>query len=363
MLLRLSDVSRTRIERYNDAGQLQGLSEFGYDYASRRVHTRESSYVNGALTGVENTFRVFDGLDVVQERHENNFLKAQLVRDGNIAGILSRTTADGPAFYGYDDRGNVALLTNSAGQDVGHYRYDAFGNTLEADGARAGENPYRFSTKELHGPSGIYDFGFRFYSPGMGRWLNRDPIREMGGINLYAMVRNNPVNSVDEYGLIPTQPQIPVKYWKYQGTNFSRKEMDVLNKLHQQMQSGGVGFLVPYLKYGGKANLGYSGGNKVTAETRPGLFWRIGTITTLDNGFFKGNSGLSQLGTLIHEALHVYAGVSATGGSPDNPPHARLYEWAEKITDVIEAGGTMRIPTNLDEVIRKDAIPKYKERN
>ena len=190
-----------RIERYNDAGQLQGLSEFGYDYASRRVHTRESSYVNGALTSVENTFRIFDGLDVVQERHENNSLKAQLVRDGNIAGILSRTTADGPAFYGYDDRGNVALLTNSAGQDVGRYRYDAFGNTLESVGARAGENPYRFSTKELHGASGLYDFGLRFYSPGMGRWLNRDPLQEEGGVNLYAMVGNNPVNYVDEYGL------------------------------------------------------------------------------------------------------------------------------------------------------------------
>ena len=160
------------------------------------------AYSNDAWTQTDEKHLVFD---VIQERHENNSLKAQLVRDGNIAGILSRTTADGPAFYGYDDRGNVALLTNSAGQDVGHYRYDAFGNTLEADGARAGENPYRFSTKELHGPSGIYDFGFRFYSPGMGRWLNRDPIREAGGVNLYAMVDNNPLSSVDDYGLIPNK--------------------------------------------------------------------------------------------------------------------------------------------------------------
>ena len=147
---------------------------------------------------------MFDGLDVVQERHGDNQVTAQLVRDGNIAGILSRTTADGPAFYGYDDRGNVALLTDSAGQDVGHYRYDAFGNTLESVGARADENPYRFSTKELHGPSGLVDFGLRFYSPSMGRWLNRDPIREMGGINLYAMVGNNPINAVDAYGLVST---------------------------------------------------------------------------------------------------------------------------------------------------------------
>ena len=70
-------------------------------------------------------------LEMVQERNANNQVTAQLVRDGNIGGILSRTTAEGHAFYGYDGQVNVALLTNSAGQDVGHYRYDAFGNTLE----------------------------------------------------------------------------------------------------------------------------------------------------------------------------------------------------------------------------------------
>ena len=48
-------------------------------------------------------------------------LNAQLVRDGNIGGILSRTTAAGPSFYGYDGGGNVTLLTDSNGQDVGHY--------------------------------------------------------------------------------------------------------------------------------------------------------------------------------------------------------------------------------------------------
>ena len=142
-------------------------------------------------------------MDVVQERNANNQVTAQLVRDGNIGGILSRTTAAGATFYGYDGNGNVTLLTNGAGQDVGHYRYDAFGNTLEAAGQRAAENPYRFSTKELHGPSGLYDYGFRFYSPSMGRWLNRDPLQEEGGINLYAAMGNDPVNNVDDYGLAP----------------------------------------------------------------------------------------------------------------------------------------------------------------
>ena len=136
-----------------------------------------------------------------QERNQSNQVTAQLVRDGNIGGILSRTTAAGATFYDYDGNGNVTLLTDSAGNDVGHYRYDAFGNTLEATGPRAAENPWRFSTKELHG--GWYNFGYRFYAPDIGRWINRDPISEAGGVNLYGMVGNNPVNAVDAHGLAP----------------------------------------------------------------------------------------------------------------------------------------------------------------
>jgi RHS repeat-associated protein len=43
--------------------------------------------------------------------------------------------------------------------------------------------------------------GFRFYNSDSGRWLNRDPIGEMGGDNLYAFVDNAPVAFVDLLGL------------------------------------------------------------------------------------------------------------------------------------------------------------------
>src|SRR5688572_18922637 len=41
-----------------------------------------------------------------------------------------------------------------------------------------------------------------FYNPNTGRWLNRDPIAEAGGLNLNGFVQNNPLNTIDPLGLV-----------------------------------------------------------------------------------------------------------------------------------------------------------------
>jgi uncharacterized protein RhaS with RHS repeats len=47
-----------------------------------------------------------------------------------------------------------------------------------------------------------------FYNPGPQRWLNRDPIQELGGNNLYTFVSNVSVNSVDAFGLCDKNPYL-----------------------------------------------------------------------------------------------------------------------------------------------------------
>jgi RHS repeat-associated protein len=49
--------------------------------------------------------------------------------------------------------------------------------------------------------SDVLYYGFRYYNPSTGRWLSRDPIEEEGGLNLYGMVGNDPVNWIDYLGL------------------------------------------------------------------------------------------------------------------------------------------------------------------
>ena len=84
---------------------------------------------------------------------------------------------------------------------MARYLYDPFGNVIGKSGPLADVNHYRFSSKETHPNSGLYYYGFRFYDPNLQRWLNRDPIGERGGLNLYAYVGNSPINHFDPYGL------------------------------------------------------------------------------------------------------------------------------------------------------------------
>ena len=46
----------------------------------------------------------------------------------------------------------------------------------------------------------MYDYGFRYYTPWLQRWINPDPAGDVDGFNLFCMVRNNPVSYIDTDG-------------------------------------------------------------------------------------------------------------------------------------------------------------------
>ncbi|SUB98548.1 Uncharacterized conserved protein [Proteus penneri] len=46
----------------------------------------------------------------------------------------------------------------------------------------------------------MYYYGYRYYQPWIGRWLSADPAGTIDGLNLYRMVRNNPVTLHDPDG-------------------------------------------------------------------------------------------------------------------------------------------------------------------
>src|SRR5207249_1786943 len=101
------------------------------------------------------------------------------------------------AYFHTDGNGNITALISDKQIIVAKYVYDPFGNTLSKSGPLADANLYRFSSQEYHPNSGLLLYLRRAYDPNLQRWLNRDPIDERGGINLFAYCRNNPVIFVD----------------------------------------------------------------------------------------------------------------------------------------------------------------------
>ncbi len=110
-----------------------------------------------------------------------------------------------------DHLGSVRLVLDAAdGSVVQRLDYDAFG-VVERD-TNPGFQPFGFAGGLYDPDTGLVHFGAREYDPEAGRWLSKDPILFLGGdFNLYAYVKNDPVNAVDPLGLCLS----PCGEWDY----------------------------------------------------------------------------------------------------------------------------------------------------
>jgi RHS repeat-associated protein len=123
---------------------------------------------------------------------------------GGIGGLLAMTQNGSTSqhfYYDDDGAGNITGLFDTNLNQVAYYLYDPFGNTIFASGPMATVNPYRSFSKELLLNPGVLYFGRRFYDPVLQRFVNQDPIQELGGINMYRFVRNSPLSRIDPWGL------------------------------------------------------------------------------------------------------------------------------------------------------------------
>jgi RHS repeat-associated protein len=187
--------------------------ENAYDALGRRVRKTVKFASTGAV--IEDRYFIYDGWNVIEEtivpatgpvetaEHVwGTDLSGTAQGAGGVGGLLLReSSANGASYYHYDGNGNVTALTSGTGTVQAAYTYGPFGETLRAVGPLAQANPWRFSTKYQDDETGLLYYGYRFYNPTDGRWMNRDPIGEEGGLNLHTFAGNDPTNSLDAVGL------------------------------------------------------------------------------------------------------------------------------------------------------------------
>jgi RHS repeat-associated protein len=203
---------------YDDENQLISVwvtnvwrSDFVYDGKFRRRIRKESSWQYSAWVQTNGVHYIYNGNYVIQERDVNNLPLLSYTRtDGRMLArtdhsVLNSQPSSGNAhaYYHADGNGNITALINGLQIFVAKYEYDPFGSVLSKCGPLADANAYHLGSQEVHLNSGLLYFGRRFYDANLQRWVNRDPISEKGGANLYAYVRNDPINGRDVLGLDP----------------------------------------------------------------------------------------------------------------------------------------------------------------
>lgn len=180
-----------------------------YDYQNRLIRQD--------LPGCKR-FCVFDRWNLLFERYQYDTGNTEEIeyfwgidKSGTIDGAcgvggLVAVSKNGDFYFPfYGINGDILGYVNENGSVVASYTYGPFGELASTAGSMADSFQFRLMTKRYDKALRLYDFGDRWYSIALRRWISRDPLGEDGGINLYTFCGNDPVNKFDPNGCIPLE--------------------------------------------------------------------------------------------------------------------------------------------------------------
>ncbi len=195
----------TNTYTYDYENRLSGVTtpnhslSFGYDPLGRRVSTT----VDGTTT-----YSISDDIHVVAEYDGNGTRLREFTYGPRVDEVVSMLNAVTGTRYYYlsDGLGSVSEVTGTNTAVVERYEYTPFGTTTVKNGSgqtipeTAIGNPWAFTGRRYDAKAGLYDYRARHYAPTIGRFMQRDPMGYVDGVNLYAYVGNNPVTWIDPSG-------------------------------------------------------------------------------------------------------------------------------------------------------------------
>ncbi len=189
---------------YNQAGRLatamsgrNAIAQYTYDAFGQRL----------AKVGASTTLCQYDqGAHLLEETDGQGNALVDYIYLGAISRaswpVATISPASGQFYFLHDDRlGTPQVGSDSNGNVAWLPDYGPFGE-LGAIPSLIVQN-LRLPGQEFDSDTGFYHNGFRDYMPGVGRYLESDPIGLAGGLNTYGYAGANPAGAVDPSGLRP----------------------------------------------------------------------------------------------------------------------------------------------------------------
>ena len=212
-------------DNYDLNGNLldDGRNTYAYDDMNRLIRIvnqttqKETKFTYGPLGNRvittyddDTTYQLYSGTDIIQERNADGTLLREFIWDfsGPFSMIDYSEGVQESFYYLKDILGSTVALTDTDGNVVERYFYEPYGTTIISDGdgsntrtSSAYGNPYMWTGQRYDSTNNLYHFWARTYSPVLGRWLQRDPLGYVDGMNLYEYVSSNPMTFSDSLGL------------------------------------------------------------------------------------------------------------------------------------------------------------------
>jgi RHS repeat-associated protein len=175
--------------RYDNENRQIGMSgagvtaEYIYDALGRRV----AKILNGAATYYVYTTRY----QISEERGASDQVLARYTYGAYVDEPLTMERGGKTYTYHRDALGNVSEITSATGGLAERYTYDVYGRPRFFGGAgnplasSAIGNPYLFTGRQYDPESQNYYFRARMYAPGLGRFMQMDPLGFVDGMNMY----------------------------------------------------------------------------------------------------------------------------------------------------------------------------------